>query len=204
MENLGNCVSLDEMGSDELVLLAHVELLLLTLFRPNYPLEAVCVDVFQLNGFLVFFLSSRRRHTRWPRDWSSDVCSSDLPFFIKKGTVSFLQFSYSKNKNYASLPPSSSSEYVGGVTRLINNAKIKAKNATNVEIKKAKLIPSSIAKYANSFAVVDGSTVPINSFPAEADRLVITVSKTAEPIAPDTCCNVLFIAVPCGLEIIGN
>src|SRR5690625_3828559 len=26
----------------------------------------------------VFFLSSRRRKTRWPRDWSSDVCSSDL------------------------------------------------------------------------------------------------------------------------------
>src|SRR5207253_3670366 len=25
-----------------------------------------------------FFFSSRRRHTRWPRDWSSDVCSSDL------------------------------------------------------------------------------------------------------------------------------
>src|SRR5439155_15186703 len=27
---------------------------------------------------LGFFFSSRRRHTRWPRDWSSDVCSSDL------------------------------------------------------------------------------------------------------------------------------
>src|SRR5437870_13663416 len=27
---------------------------------------------------LIFFFSSRRRHTRWPRDWSSDVCSSDL------------------------------------------------------------------------------------------------------------------------------
>src|SRR5690625_5376622 len=25
-----------------------------------------------------FVFSSRRRHTRWPRDWSSDVCSSDL------------------------------------------------------------------------------------------------------------------------------
>src|SRR5690625_294242 len=24
------------------------------------------------------FFPSRRRHTRWPRDWSSDVCSSDL------------------------------------------------------------------------------------------------------------------------------
>src|SRR5216683_865408 len=27
---------------------------------------------------LVFFFSSRRRHTRSDRDWSSDVCSSDL------------------------------------------------------------------------------------------------------------------------------
>src|SRR5690625_1718405 len=27
---------------------------------------------------MLFFFSSRRRHTRWPRDWSSDVCSSDL------------------------------------------------------------------------------------------------------------------------------
>src|SRR5690606_40623128 len=28
--------------------------------------------------FLCFFFSSRRRHTRFSRDWSSDVCSSDL------------------------------------------------------------------------------------------------------------------------------
>src|SRR5690606_25575667 len=26
----------------------------------------------------LFFFSSRRRHTRFSRDWSSDVCSSDL------------------------------------------------------------------------------------------------------------------------------
>src|SRR5690348_14658640 len=26
----------------------------------------------------IFFFSSRRRHTRWTGDWSSDVCSSDL------------------------------------------------------------------------------------------------------------------------------
>src|SRR3712207_7792930 len=30
-----------------------------------------------LKGCIVFF-SSRRRHTRYWRDWSSDVCSSDL------------------------------------------------------------------------------------------------------------------------------
>src|SRR6266581_7933739 len=28
--------------------------------------------------FFCFFFSSRRRHTRWTGDWSSDVCSSDL------------------------------------------------------------------------------------------------------------------------------
>src|SRR3712207_803104 len=28
----------------------------------------------------MFFFSSRRRHTRYWRDWSSDVCSSDLPY----------------------------------------------------------------------------------------------------------------------------
>src|SRR5437868_9575519 len=31
-----------------------------------------------LSVFFSFFFSSRRRHTRSKRDWSSDVCSSDL------------------------------------------------------------------------------------------------------------------------------
>src|SRR6185503_20584921 len=31
---------------------------------------------------LFFFFSSRRRHTRCSRDWSSDVCSSDLGVVI--------------------------------------------------------------------------------------------------------------------------
>src|SRR6266550_7208480 len=31
--------------------------------------------------FFFFFFSSRRRHTRCSRDWSSDVCSSDLRSF---------------------------------------------------------------------------------------------------------------------------
>src|SRR5687768_7028412 len=30
-----------------------------------------------------FFFSSRRRHTRCSRDWSSDVCSSDLSFAVQ-------------------------------------------------------------------------------------------------------------------------
>src|SRR5258706_7173543 len=42
------------------------------------------LSVIQIRYFLLvlltvlFFFSSRRRHTRLDRDWSSDVCSSDL------------------------------------------------------------------------------------------------------------------------------
>src|SRR3712207_8841803 len=34
-----------------------------------------------------FFFSSRRRHTRYWRDWSSDVCSSDLGAIELRGVV---------------------------------------------------------------------------------------------------------------------
>src|SRR5438874_11698280 len=32
----------------------------------------------------MFFFSSRRRHTRSLRDWSSDVCSSDLTLLVEQ------------------------------------------------------------------------------------------------------------------------
>src|SRR5207302_6129615 len=34
--------------------------------------------VMYCSSSVIFFFSSRRRHTRFSRDWSSDVCSSDL------------------------------------------------------------------------------------------------------------------------------
>src|SRR5690606_41103544 len=41
--------------------------------------SSVCFSV-----CFLFFFSSRRRHTRFSRDWSSDVCSSDLRSFAQK------------------------------------------------------------------------------------------------------------------------
>src|SRR5438105_8169541 len=49
-------------------------------------IDALRLDVFVLvsllvpsrSSFFFFFFSSRRRYTRSTRDWSSDVCSSDL------------------------------------------------------------------------------------------------------------------------------
>src|SRR5207245_5789409 len=36
---------------------------------------------------ILFFFSSRRRHTRCYRDWSSDVCSSDLMSSATPATI---------------------------------------------------------------------------------------------------------------------
>src|SRR5690554_7294055 len=44
-----------------------------------------------LHVFFLFFFSSRRRHTRCGRDWSSDVCSSDLYNSIMSGTDKILE-----------------------------------------------------------------------------------------------------------------
>src|SRR2546422_3350145 len=41
--------------------------------------------------FLCFFFSSRRRHTRCSRDWSSDVCSSDLDQQARSETIALLR-----------------------------------------------------------------------------------------------------------------
>src|SRR3712207_7369483 len=38
----------------------------------------------------LFFFSSRRRHTRYWRDWSSDVCSSDLLALLGSAVVALL------------------------------------------------------------------------------------------------------------------
>src|SRR5690625_7463743 len=38
--------------------------------------------------------SGRRRHTRWPRDWSSDVCSSDLWLYFTREVFDLFYPSY--------------------------------------------------------------------------------------------------------------
>src|SRR5690606_40934192 len=49
--------------------------------------------IYFFHVYVIFFFSSRRRHTRFSRDWSSDVCSSDLtvslsclPRWMKSGS----------------------------------------------------------------------------------------------------------------------
>src|SRR2546430_10822409 len=42
-------------------------------------MNCMCTSTSSWHSWSFFFFSSRRRHTRFDCDWSSDVCSSDLP-----------------------------------------------------------------------------------------------------------------------------
>src|SRR5207249_8216404 len=59
-----------------IVMRLRMFLLLITLLKASHSfmnrLLVICKNAY------LFFFSSRRRHTRSKRDWSSDVCSSDL------------------------------------------------------------------------------------------------------------------------------
>src|SRR5206468_5449046 len=50
-----------------------------------------------------FFFSSRRRHTRSDRDWSSDVCSSDLEFVL--GDIDEDELAFAEESEYGGVAP---------------------------------------------------------------------------------------------------
>src|SRR5207249_9035983 len=62
-----------------------------------------------------FFFSSRRRHTRSKRDWSSDVCSSDLQQATQLEFVHSSQFTTPVAEEYAQeLLEFAGENFVGG------------------------------------------------------------------------------------------
>src|SRR5690606_41095356 len=61
------------------------------------------VDVYDQLFFLDFFFSSRRRHTRFSPDWSSDVCSSDLYMNIYHENISYIKDN-EKLERFSTLP----------------------------------------------------------------------------------------------------
>src|SRR5262249_56079764 len=69
------------------------------------------VGALGLDGVLVFFFSSRRRHTRLVSDWSSDVCSSDL--FCRNGFALL----------YWKLPPLNTRESIPAKLKVMSSAR---------------------------------------------------------------------------------
>src|SRR5690349_22441769 len=79
--------------------------------------------------FFFFFFSSRRRHTRSLRDWSSDVCSSDL---LHSVTAAF-----------ARMPPAE-----GGMSRPTNlssgESTLRSSNRRKISVRISKLDRKSV------------------------------------------------------------
>src|SRR5256886_7009802 len=61
-----------------------------------------------LSCCMVFFFSSRRRHTRFDCDWSSDVCSSDLERWPPQDSIIFIP-----EEGIESVPPSAGGPSLG-------------------------------------------------------------------------------------------
>src|SRR5690606_19424467 len=67
--------------------------------------------------FVLFFFSSRRRHTRFSRDWSSDVCSSDL----REGSIpSRCSFSATAAPLISSVRSNAMPKFAANLTMLYN------------------------------------------------------------------------------------
>src|SRR5438876_4933663 len=64
------------------------------------------------SSFVRFFFSSRRRHTRWTGDWSSDVCSSDLVWGAARESARSRQ-TFGESAHFHGRPPKLQKRGVG-------------------------------------------------------------------------------------------
>src|SRR6266436_794214 len=98
---------------------------------------------------LYFFFSSRRRHTRCSRDWSSDVCSSDLLKRLRRDRIDVYQL-------HAPDPVVSFEASVETLAELRNEGKIRLvalSNVTREHIERArKIVPIVSVQNRYSFA----------------------------------------------------
>src|SRR5690606_40296044 len=80
------------------------------------------------------FFSSRRRHTRFSRDWSSDVCSSDLFF-------SFFKLLYQKLLGIPQFLRTLDTTQIKAKFNNLFKARVKEKPFTD-KVKEARKLPS--------------------------------------------------------------
>src|SRR5207302_7692900 len=67
--------------------------------------DCLCFSYYLLDLFFFFFFSSRRRHTRFSRDWSSDVCSSDLTAAERMPFCAAMVFTRRSTRSMLGAPP---------------------------------------------------------------------------------------------------
>src|SRR6267154_2287085 len=154
-----------------------------------------------IGNYFVFFFTSRRRHTRWTGDWSSDVCSSDL---IEAGgkngviapdqvTLDYVNARNTSGKPYRVVKPEAGAKYIFEKTYDVSKLEpVIAKphspdnKATVTEVKGTKLDRAYIGSctggkltdFRAAANILKGKTVRIDTFVVPATTEVARGLKT--------------------------
>src|SRR5207253_8649969 len=100
---------------------------------------------------------SRRRHTRWPRDWSSDVCSSDLGMdaSMTQASSATLRKSFRSQPARASLQALACAAALLVVVGVSGCNKLKARDLLNKGVNAFKKIGRASCRERVEMTVVD-------------------------------------------------
>src|SRR5699024_3146405 len=142
-----------------------------------------------------FFFSSRRRHTRSKRDWSSDVCSSDISMMITtEGKKMFIGGKWLDRKEnmevrdpqdnslITTVPKASAEDVLNTVKLAEEGAAIAAKIPVHERISILNKAADYIEKYADLFAntIASEGSKTIREANGEVNRCVETIRLSAE------------------------
>src|SRR2546422_1694632 len=112
-----------------------------------------------------FFFSSRRRHTRCSRDWSSDVCSSDLSASLHKISEMYDRIAFSGAGKY--------NEF-----EMLRKAGIRHADLKGYTYSREDVTAKSLA---NAYSQSIGSLFSADPKPLEVELLVVEVGQDGKP-----------------------
>src|SRR5256884_1656484 len=110
-----------------------------------------------LRVVFVFFFSSRRRHTRCSRDWSSDVCSSDLVFLVLPGLPLTIVLA-----SLASASGANKNEFVIALVLLFTSWSYGARvlRAQTLSLKEREFVAAARATGESSLRIISSEILP--------------------------------------------
>src|SRR2546422_3948893 len=112
---------------------------------------------------MFFFFSSRRRHTRCSRDWSSDVCSSDLQQRLRRPGHPFEQHVPAGEQAHERLARRRLLSQNHSVERLYNPARVVRGRSSSHTSSTAWAAASARSGPPGSFMVRDRKSTRLNS-----------------------------------------
>src|SRR2546429_1981206 len=135
---------------------------------------------------LCFFFSSRRRHTRCSRDWSSDVCSSDLFFVgivlieVVAGRLQWLPAGGTGGLAHYVLPGVTLGWFVlAGLMRLLRSSVLEVLDADYVRTARAKGATERAVVWRHALR---NALIPVVTFAGVSFAILVTTAVVVETV----------------------